>query len=429
MVGAPRANRGSGASANGASRAASPAAHTLEPTESTEPAESAESAEPATRPRLPPRLATRFRGCFLGGALGDALGAAVEFDSLAAIRRQHGARGVTGMLPAYGRLGAITDDTQMTLFTAEGLIRAWVRGKTRGIGYPPSVVRHAYLRWLHTQGVPWQRAGRQFYDAEHRRPDGWLVGERWLHARRAPGNTCLSALEAEPGERLAAINDSKGCGGVMRIAPVGLMSHAGTGSEATPLAGIFRLGVEIAALTHGHPTGQLAAGVLAATIHGIVHGGLPLEAALDEALRELRSRPSCDETLLAVERARALVLRGDPSPEAVESLGGGWIAEEALAIAAYCALSHPDDLRAALLLAVNHSGDSDSTGAICGHLLGASLGFEALPREWLEVVEGRETIERLADDLLAEDQDLRPKGSEFETEPGFEEWWGRYPGW
>ena len=33
---------------------------------------------------------------------------------------------------AFDRKGAITDDTQMTLFTAEGLLRAYVAGAARG---------------------------------------------------------------------------------------------------------------------------------------------------------------------------------------------------------------------------------------------------------------------------------------------------------
>src|SRR5215469_1142760 len=93
-----------------------------------------------------------FRGCLLGGAVGDALGAPVEFMSYANIVREFGPEGIRDFAPAYGRLGAITDDTQMTLFTAEGLLRAYVRGCLKGICHPPSVVHHAYLRWLITQG-------------------------------------------------------------------------------------------------------------------------------------------------------------------------------------------------------------------------------------------------------------------------------------
>ncbi len=64
----------------------------------------------------------RYRGCLLGGAVGDALGAGIEFSSLVEIRREYGPAGVTGYVPCYGRSCAITDDTQMTLFTAEGLL-------------------------------------------------------------------------------------------------------------------------------------------------------------------------------------------------------------------------------------------------------------------------------------------------------------------
>jgi hypothetical protein len=85
--------------------------------------------------------------------VGDALGAPVEFMSRAAILRQFGPDGITDYAPAYGGLGKITDDTQMTLFTAEGLLRAWVRESARGIPATyAGVTAHAYQRWLATQG-------------------------------------------------------------------------------------------------------------------------------------------------------------------------------------------------------------------------------------------------------------------------------------
>ena len=97
--------------------------------------------------------AERFAGCLLGGAVGDALGAPVEFCTDAEICARF-PEGVREFAPAYGRVGAITDDTQMTLFTAEGLIRGFVRWQTRGIGPVfQSTVGHAYLRWLKTQEV------------------------------------------------------------------------------------------------------------------------------------------------------------------------------------------------------------------------------------------------------------------------------------
>jgi len=223
----------------------------------------------------------------------------------------------------------------------------------------------------------------------------------------------------------------------MRVAPVGLLPHAGTGGERA-IEEIFRLGVETAALTHGHVTGQLPAGVLAAALFSIVREGRPLDPALDAATGSLRGWPHHGETLRALERARELAARGAVTPERLESLGGGWIAEEALAIAVAAALAHPgpEELWEALVLAANHSGDSDSTAAIAGNLLGALHGVAALPTEPLAELEGREAITRLADDFVAEMTETRPRydispsaEEEKETEGSFAAWWKRYPGW
>jgi ADP-ribosylglycohydrolase len=85
----------------------------------------------------------------------------------------------------------------------------------------------------------------------------------------------------------------------------------------------------------------------------------------------------------------------------VERLGEGWVAEEALAIALYCALTADGSFERGVLAAANHSGDSDSTAAIAGNLLGALLGRGAIPERWLEPLEVREVVERLAGELLA----------------------------
>lgn len=397
-----------------------------------------------------PSARARYRGCLLGGALGDALGAGVEFLSLREIRRRHGESGVTELVPAYGRIGAITDDTQMTLFTAEGLIRAWVSCKWHGSGHPPSVVWHAYLRWLHTQGgrarsaAEEERAGGgareaadevQSFTERESFPDGWLVGESFLHQRRAPGNTCLSALRSgRMGSVDRAINDSKGCGGVMRAAPAGLVeSDRGLvelGCGEGEVDGAFELGVDIAAITHGHPSGYLPAGVVAATVQQLVHG-VPLDVALDAARALLPGRARHQETLAALDRARAVAARGPVTPERLEALGGGWVGEEAMAIAVAAALAFQDDPPRALLAAVSHSGDSDSTGSLCGQILGARWGEAVWPEAWLNALEGRESIVRLADDLHDEVHGSRPQPAEApgEVSEGWELWRRRYPAW
>jgi len=351
------------------------------------------------------RDAEHFAGCLLGGGVGDALGAPVEFMSVAEIRRRFGHQGVTGFIEAYGRLGAITDDTQMTLFTAEGLLRGCSRWRDKGIASAAGMLHHAYLRWLKTQGMSSRHP--TFTEATRRGDNGWLLGVRALHARRAPGNTCLSALcSAEMGAFERPLNNSKGCGGVMRVAPIGLFFDEP--EEA------FEVGCEAAAITHGHPSGYLSAGCLSAMIAGLIAGQALGEAA-QEAIGILKSKPEHEECLAALEAAVDLASSGATSPEAVESLGSGWVGEEALAISLYCALRSQDDYAKGVLLAVNHSGDSDSTGAITGNILGGLLGKSGIPAKWLERLELREEMETLAADLLARHEDGRA-------------WWQKYPG-
>ncbi len=217
-----------------------------------------------------PDLTPRFRGCLLGGAVGDALGAAVEFMRLPEIQSRFGAAGTQDYAEVYGRRGAITDDTQMTLFTAEGLIRCRA-ARARGVALDPVEALHrAYLRWLHTQA---QRSASPNYDDAL---DGWLIRVPALHSQRAPGNTCLSALTlAQAGSVQYPINDSKGCGGVMRVAPVGLLGERP-----------FEIGCQACAITHGHPAGYLAGGAFAALI-AYVTGGTPIAQAVARVRDEL----------------------------------------------------------------------------------------------------------------------------------------------
>ncbi|WP_349609010.1 ADP-ribosylglycohydrolase family protein [Cupriavidus sp. DF5525] len=333
----------------------------------------------------------RFHGCLLGGAVGDALGAPVEFMTREAILRRFGPAGLTDYAPAYGGLGRITDDTQMTLFTAEGLLRGWVRGCLKGITTYPSVTAHAYLRWLRTQGL----ASRHELEFGGEQP-GWLFRQEAVHSRRAPGNTCLSALQAMTTLGAPARNDSKGCGGVMRVAPVGLFGSR-LGQRTAPMQ-VFRLGTDLSSLTHGHPTGTLPGGVLAVLILLLVEGASLLDA-LASAKACLQTCAHHEETLAAIELAESLAANATAQADAIWQLGEGWIAEEALAISVYCALV-AKDFREGVILAVNHDGDSDSTGSITGNLLGAMHGVDAIPPQWLAQLELRDVIEELANDLL-----------------------------
>lgn len=359
----------------------------------------------------------RFLGCLLGGAVGDALGAPVEFMSRSDILRKFGPKGTTDYADAYGGIGKITDDTQMTLFTAEGLLRAWVRGRERGTSNFSGVTAHAYLRWLWTQGI--QPTCHVDINDD---TCGWLFRHRELHSQRAPGNTCISALRGMKSFDEPATNNSKGCGGVMRVAPVGLFAWS-MGWREYPQK-TFKLAVELAALTHAHPTGYLTAGVLAVLVQALIDG-VSLTDGLAAAKVILKSEPDHQETLQAIEFAEELASTAMPKHEAIKRLGKGWIAEEALAISIYCSLV-AKTFKQGVLMAVNHDGDSDSTGAITGNLLGAMLGVKAIPETWLEPLELRDTIAEIAEDLFTfTGWDI---GEYSENQELCRQIWQKYPG-
>ena len=338
------------------------------------------------------QLINRSLGCLLGGAVGDALGAPVEFSSRAQIIRQFGVAGIRDFVTAYGRMGAITDDTQMTLFTAEGCLRAIRLVRTGGSDDALAVMRRAYMRWLLTQGVKGDEPVEQ---------TGWLIAQEALFSRRAPGNTCLSALRRQGGEK----NDSKGCGGIMRVAPCGII-HAGDPASA------FALGLAAAKLTHGHPTGYLSGAVCAAIIAELIVGKPLIEAIQTSRTLLIRSHGH-QEALAALDAAVRLAAANERAEAAIPALGEGWIAEEALAISVYCALS-ASSLEEGIISAVNITGDSDSTGAITGNLLGAMAGATVIPQRWLAQLELRDVIETVAQDLiLLPLADLQQDGGEY----------------
>ena len=322
-----------------------------------------------THPTTLPEL-DRIRGCLLGGAIGDALGAGIEFGSLASIRAKYGPAGVTDFVPCYGREVAVTDDTQMTLFTAEGLVWAAEADSDLVEG-----VWHAYVRWYRTQ--------------QHRGPTHDAVGLEALHSMhssRAPGNTCMSAVAGgRMGTPADPTNNSKGCGAVMRVAPVAFV--ACSAEEA------WDIGCRTGALTHGHDCGWASAGALSVMIWQLRHGST-LDAAIRNGASVAATHDGGAEVVDWIDRAIELASRPIDG-DLIDRFGAGWVGEEALAIAVACVLGieDPED---AMLASVNHSGDSDSTGSIAGQLLGTAHGPDVFRSDWRERIELADILEDIS---------------------------------
>ncbi|MET9845688.1 ADP-ribosylglycohydrolase family protein [Streptomyces ossamyceticus] len=351
---------------------------------------------------------SRVRGTLLGAAVGDALGAPVEALTLPRIREAYGPEGLPDLAPAYGRRGAITDLTQLTLFTVDGLIRAQVRRDT-GAWHPPTDLHRAYLRWAATQ--------RDWGPDERRKDDGWLAREEWLYARRDPSRVCLLGFaDGTMGTLDAPKNPGEaGAEAAARSAPFGLL----VGWEPQL---VFQLAVECAAQTHGHPTAYLTAGSYAVVVHALARGE-SIDAAVQKALVLLAARPGHQPVTEALQQALAAVRTGPPSPALVEELADPGTADRLLAVAVYCALVG-EDIRQGLCLSVNHSGPSKAAGALTGGLLGALHGETALPPAWLAELEGRPTLLVLADDFALEMTQGPALHSPNGAVPG---WLARYP--
>ena len=346
----------------------------------------------------------KIRGCFVGGAAGDALGYAVEFSREDEIFARYGKSGITEYeIDRLAGKAVISDDTQMTLFTANGLLVGDTRGRMRGIqGWPRMYVENAYQDWLRTQEMSFEESRKQ------RLKSGiysfsWLLDVPELYKRRAPGMTCLSALKQGKIDGTDFIanhpNNSKGCGGVMRVAPLALNYNW------PDIGQLDYEGAQIAAITHGHSLGYMPAAVLTHIINRIVFQAeeMPLKEIIKEA-EQTTSELFYDDKHLGelinlIDLAVELSENGDSDLDNIHRLGEGWVAEETLAIAIYCALKYQDDFSAGIIAAVNHNGDSDSTGAVTGNILGALLGYKAIDDKWKTDLELHDVILEMADDI------------------------------
>ncbi len=351
----------------------------------------------------------KIMGCLYGGAIGDALGYPVEFLSTKEIVEIYGRDGIRDYACSEGK-ALISDDTQMTLFTLGGLL-AWRGDQERGKNKDSwkEYVWKSYQDWLFTQDKN---------ACPHPPRVSWLADEPVMHAKRAPGLTCLSALEdGTCGSIGEPVNDSKGCGGLMRVAPAAFWDPWDYSRE------VCTAGAEIAAMTHGHLMSSICTAAFVNLLEKLL-GGICLKKAAEEVLdlsdlllwdtwggnydkmNHYRDRAEMVEFKEIMDKAVSLSKSSLTDREAIEAIGEGWVAEETLAIAVYCVLKHEGDFAAAVTAAVNHGGDSDSTGAVAGSLMGAACGYSRLPKHWLERLEAKEILDRLALELA------RKKGRE-----------------
>ena len=288
----------------------------------------------------------------------------------------------------------------MTLFTANGILTGMTREHLTGTRRPMD-------RYLHNAYMDWQRTQRIVLRERGGSVESWLFNVPAMHSVRAPGGTCLRSLSSGVmGTIEHPINTSKGCGGVMRVSPIALYFDP----ARYPQDDIDMLGARSAALTHGHPLGFISAAALVHIISLCAYGDFAGDNALYDIVRDcigmlgrlFADYPKTAKLQGLLQDAIDLSLESENDVTALATLGEGWVAEEAVAIAVYCALKYRDDFTAALIAAVNHSGDSDSTGSITGNILGTRLGYNRIPTSLVDDVELFGVLTELACDLYTD---------------------------
>lgn len=302
----------------------------------------------------------RAQAILLGAAIGDALGYPVEFRPLPQIKADYGPAGITELPdPAL-----FTDDTQMTIALTEGVLNAGLDAEIDAI---------------------MQSVGERF--------SAWYARQSEPGYARAPGSACLAGsarfASGIPWQQSGG-EGSKGCGAAMRVAALGyLYQHDAVRLKEVAAAS--------ALITHRHPV-ALASAVGAAFAVKYALDGVPvgdLMRRIDEVTRGLSDEFS--DTLLRLGHVGGWV----DEEAAMRHIGEGWVGDEAVALALYCVIRHPNDYVACIRRGANMTGDSDSVASIAGGIFAARLGIEAIPAAWRSRIEGRATLTDLAARMAA----------------------------
>jgi ADP-ribosyl-[dinitrogen reductase] hydrolase len=303
----------------------------------------------------------RAQGCLLGQIAGDALGALVEFQSAQRIAQAFpngGPRHLADGGPHRIIAGQPTDDSELALLLARSIVSQE--------GFDQEAIAAAYAGWYHG----WTHSETP-EPCNHPWCRPFDVGNTIARALQPVSsadvlNGCAGGTESAAASRISQAN-----GALMRISPLGIW---GTFRDPPAVAAAAR---QDAQLTHPHPVCQDANAVFAITIAAAIRHGLDPLQTYAHALNWARSTGVDPSVLLAVKAAQ------DHPP--VDFLSQhGWVL---IALQnAFNQLLHTPTAAEAVIATVRRGGDTDTNAAICGALLGAVHGRDAIPTQWQSMV-------------------------------------------
>ena len=355
-----------------------------------------------------------YRGCLLGLAVGDAMGYTVNSHSLKEIQEDYGPNGLQGYDPVNG-YADITSCTQLTAFTANGLLYGITMGRSKGTMSPfINYIARSHWEWATSQAMMDRPA----------RPVCWIFREKEMCRRHCIDTRMKEVILRKqfgtPEERYNSMTTAS-------TLPAAVGAALFYDPADMEKGEITRLGMEAVALTHGDPMAFLpGAAVTELVTAALLKPTQPLQEQIEGAMADFTARfdPEYHRYISQINNLvkMAVSMSRDPkiSPmEAMERLQCRTGAQ-VLAGVVYALLCGGEDFDSSLIIAVNHSGASAVAGALVGAVLGARLGLEALPEFYLECLECRDILQELADDLY--------QGCPIESGDVFfdDEWDGKY---
>lgn len=319
----------------------------------------------------------KIKGSMLGGAIGDALGYPIK--SIRNIQERQ-------YFQYHGK-GIISDNTQMSLFTANALLYDFTKYKIEGTAIPINdAIYLSYLDWLMTQ-----------INQENYKKVSWIRDLPELNISRIPNIVCINALKSGlKGTIETPINNNNGCEAITRITPIGL--YLNTPAECGIVA------ANATAITHGNPFCIISSYVLSVLIYILSTTNKNIKDALLEAVSIYNKSNIYDSQInlmfnQLMNKTIYLSEQDISDLEAIRSLGQGWTAEEAFAIAIYSCLKHSTSFMDTILCSVNHDGNSCATGSIAGNIIGAYLGYQQIPKYYVKNLELQDVLLEIANDL------------------------------
>ncbi|WP_066634587.1 ADP-ribosylglycohydrolase family protein [Desulfolucanica intricata] len=306
-------------------------------------------------------LLDQYKGGLFGLAVGDALGATLEFTNREEIRQKYGIfKDILGGGWLNLEPGAYTDDTEMTLAVARGI--------------------------LDNPNNPYREIGRCFVTWYDTKPKdiGNIIKTAIYNFKK-----CDSWAEASQKTHLSLGGRSAGNGSLMRTLPI---SFAYWQNKSK----MCRIAVQVSHMTH-YDQQAAAACVFYNLLIGLIISGENYDKGDLINIALIEAKKYCESSLPPLPKNYWQDIAASVSLTENQVWASGYVLDSL--IAALWSFYHSETFEESIIKAVNLGDDSDTVGAICGGLAGTYFGYNAIPERWLKVLKNKHFLDQIAQNL------------------------------